>query len=71
MEAARLSDETELRIALLFPPEQQGEVRRLIVEECSNNLPFLKDYDPARLERFRFAALKLSDGNIDKLHRAT
>jgi hypothetical protein len=55
---------------LLFAPAQQEEARRLIVEECGNNLPFLKDYDAVSLERFRFAALKLSDGDMDKLYRA-
>ena len=62
--------ELDKRIALLFPPEQHEEVRTLLMEECGNNLPFQKDATPEDLKRFRFAALKLSDGTLDALHRA-
>lgn len=70
MEPSQLSEGTKLRVALLFPPEQQEEVQRMLAAECGNNLPGLKDCDPLRLERFQFAVLKLSDGEIDKLNKA-
>ena len=55
------------RLKKLFPSEQQREVATILEEECGNNLPFLDNADKYQLERVRFAALKLSDGNIDKL----
>jgi len=70
MAAPRLSPETEKRIALLFPPSEQERVRTLMLEECGSNLPFLQDFDEFKLERFRFAALKLSEGQLNKLDRA-
>lgn len=70
MSGPLLSPETERRVLLLFPVEQRDEVRRLLVEECGNNLPFLEKLDAAGLERYRFAALKLSEGELPKLKRA-
>ena len=69
MKASALSSETLRRIALLFPPQQREPVARLLFEECGNNLPFLENYDAQQLERFQFAALKLSDGNLDRLYQ--
>ena len=65
-----LSSETERRIALLFHPEQQDMVRIILLERCANNFPLLMDCDEIAMERFHFAALKLSDGNVDKLRSA-
>jgi len=67
---AKLSSETERRIAALFPPELRSEVSELLIHECGNNLPLLGKLTEIELERFRFAALKLSNGDIDKLNRA-
>ena len=38
--------------------------------ECGANLPFQDKADKYELERFRFAALKYSDGNLPMLERA-
>lgn len=65
-----LSSETERRVALLFHPDQQDIVRIILLEECANNLPLLKDCDEVAIDRLRFAALKLSDGNVEKLRSA-
>jgi hypothetical protein len=65
-----LSRDTWRLIQAVFPPEEHEEVARLLVEECGNNLPFLEKSDAKSLERFRFAALKLSQGDIDKLLEA-
>jgi hypothetical protein len=59
-----LSPETEKRIELLFPVEEQERVRVILVDECGHNIPGWK---MANVERVRFAALKLSEGNIHKL----
>jgi len=45
-------------------------VARLLFAECGNNLPFLENYDARQLERFQFAALKWSEGNLDRLFQA-
>jgi ABC-type siderophore export system fused ATPase/permease subunit len=66
----QLSPETVRRMNALFAPHQRDEVSRLLVEECGSNLPFLEEYDEFQLERFRFAALKLSEGNFQKLREA-
>ena len=62
-----LSTETEMRLQLLFPREQVGEARQILRDECGNNLPFCQNSDSVQMERVRFAALKLSEGNKDKL----
>jgi hypothetical protein len=67
---ALLSDETELRIALLFPPQQQEQARDMLQKECGNNLPFMGNLDAIALERVRFAALKLSGGDLGELTAA-
>ena len=66
----RLSAETKRRIDALFAPSQRDEVSRLLQDECGNNLPLLEEYDEIQLERFQFAALKLSEGSLSKLHDA-
>ena len=70
MASSRISCATEKRIALLFPPDERALVRAILSEECGNNLPFLEHVDEVKLERFQFAALKLSEGKLDKLDRA-
>lgn len=39
----------------------------LLRVECGNNLPFCRNDDEFALNRIRFAALKLSDGDLSKL----
>ena len=39
----------------------------MLRDECGNNLPLMKDKDETALERLRFAALKLSQGELNKL----
>jgi hypothetical protein len=65
-----LSPDTERRIAALFPPNSTAEAAELLIIQCGNNLPFCDNHDEFQLERIRFAALKLSAGNIDKLKDA-
>lgn len=65
-----LSATTELLVAQIFPISEQAIVCELLKNDCGNNLPFLSTADEIVLERFRFAALKLSEGNLDKLRRA-
>jgi hypothetical protein len=68
--SSRLSAETERHIAALFPASHKTQVSDLLLRQCGNNLPFCEKSDEFQLERVRFAALKLSAGNIEKLKEA-
>jgi hypothetical protein len=68
-----LSAETIGRLHLVFRRENRPEAERLLVEECGASLPGLyraSDCTPESLERLRFAAMKLSGGQLDKLQQA-
>jgi SAM-dependent methyltransferase len=65
-----LSSETRRRVDLLFRPSEREEATRLLAEQCGNNLPFLESLDAHGLERFQFAALKLSGGDLSRLRGA-
>ena len=66
----RLSSETQRHIDTLFALSQRDEAARLLQNECGNNLPLLEHYNEIELERLRFAALKVSGGNLQKLRDA-
>jgi hypothetical protein len=66
----QLSAETIRRADILFQPEDRERAKALLYEQCGNNLPDLGKADMIRLERFRFAALKYSDGKLDLLESA-
>jgi len=65
-----LSPATTRRVDLLFPESERAEATQLLIEHCGNNLPFLEALGPVELERFRFAALKVSEGNLKALKEA-
>jgi hypothetical protein len=65
-----LSSETRRRLDILFRGEEREEAARLLAEQCGNNLPFLEKLDEHGLERFQFAALKLSGGDLSRLRSA-
>lgn len=67
---AALTETTERLVEKLFAPAEQGAVRQLLLTQCGNNLPFLEAATAEQLERFRFAALKISDGKLPALQRA-
>jgi len=72
MSSRQLSSGTMERIVLLFRPDQQRDACGILSTECGNNLPFLEKLDATGLERVRFAALKLSQGDLKKLkHEVT
>lgn len=39
----------------------------MLAEQCGNNLPFLEKLNAQELERYQFAALKLSRGKLPRL----
>ncbi len=65
-----LSHETKRRLELLFNGPDAGVAADLLMNECGSNLPFCENAGPLELERLRFAALKLSDGHLDRLLEA-
>ncbi len=67
---AALSEATWEKIRALFPLTQHDEVAAILQNQCGANLPFLGKETPEGLERFHFAALKLSPGKTDKLLEA-
>jgi hypothetical protein len=68
--APSLTQKTGEHIATLFSPEHRSEAARLLENECGRNLPLCGDKSDPHIERLRFAALKLSAGNIAKLNDA-
>ena len=70
VEEVPLSEETRRRVEILFDGDDRELAEGLLVDECGNNLPLLKNLSPQKLERYRFAALKLSEGRLDKLRAA-
>lgn len=70
MTADAPSVETMKRVRRLFAAQQVDEVVRLLTDACGRNLPFLENLDAVGLERVRFAALKVSEGRIDRLRAA-
>jgi hypothetical protein len=70
MKTQPLSVATRERLDATFLAAERVAAERLLVEQCGNNLPFLEKLDAVELERFRFAALKISDGAIAGLEKA-
>ena len=66
----QLSPLTQQLVEKLFEPNDRTEAVQRLNEECGNNLPFCKDYDEYKLERIRFAALRVSIGYLDELQTA-
>ena len=64
------SYETRRRVELLFRPEGQAQAMELLERECGYGLPGFKRASEADIERVRFAALKLSEGDLHNLREA-
>lgn len=65
-----LTPRTKELIARLFDPSTIPVVEGLLADKCGNNLPLYIPATPEGLERVRFAVLKISNGNEDKLLEA-
>src|SRR5437762_11191313 len=66
----KLSPETRRRVELLFHPDDQLTATGLLDLECGYSIPGFKNASEHELERIRFAALKVSDGDLTKLRQA-
>ena len=65
-----LSAQTKAHVVTLFAGGDVGEAERLLAEECGENLPLVGSTKPTLLERIRFAAIKMSEGDLTKLQTA-
>ena len=63
----RLSDATRARVRALFSSDEREAAIRLLEEDCGANLPFCESATSESAERIRFAALKLSRGDLGEL----
>lgn len=67
----RLSAATQERVDAMYPPDMREDATRLLVEECGHNIPpFRQDDGEWAFERLRFAALKVSNGDLGALKTA-
>src|SRR5688572_1636986 len=59
------------KIDALFPPESREAARRMIAERCGADLPLSSHMaaDPSGFDRIRFAVLKLSAGDLERLRQ--
>ena len=62
-----LSAETRVRLEALFPPEQRNAAAQLLTERCGDGLPLTNKANEDLWNRVRFAVLKLSEGDLQKL----
>jgi hypothetical protein len=68
--AVNLTPRTKEVVAHLFIPSKVPLIEQLLVDECGSNLPLYIPSTPEGLERIRFAVLKISNGNEEKLLEA-
>jgi hypothetical protein len=66
----KLSPRTRQLVEVIFSPKEVAEASQWLEEECGNNLPSCGNQDQYGMERIRFAALKISKGNMLKLLQA-
>jgi hypothetical protein len=70
MRYSPLSSETQRRLDALFTGAERAVAADLLVTQCGANIPLWTSTDPKGLERIRFAALKMSHGDLAELRRA-
>lgn len=66
----KVSPKTLEMVSRVFVEEDHSQVIDLLINECGNNLPFLETNDEYQLERYRFAAIRMSGGRIDGLRKS-
>ena len=59
------------KIEALFPAENREVAGRMIADQCGGNLPLYTHMglDPSGFDRIRFAVLKLSREDLERLQR--
>ena len=66
----KLRPRTLQLVETFFNPRQVVEAVHWLEDECGNNIPSCNNHEEYQMERIRFSAIKLSQGNINKLLRA-
>ena len=62
-----VSADARIKISLLFPLEDRASAERILIDQLN---PALRHIKAGSLDRWHFAALKLSEGTIEKLQSA-
>jgi len=58
------------KIDALFPPASRDAARQMITDRCGADLPMASpEREAASFDRIRFAVLKLSGGDLERLRR--
>jgi gluconokinase len=66
----KLSPLAQQLVEKLFELGDQAEASRRLIEQCGNNLPFCNDHDEFKMERIRFAVLRIGLGDLNDLQKA-
>ncbi len=70
MKSTLLSPRTAELVDAVFAAEEREGARTLLEARCGTNLPVLSGLDPIQLERYRFAAIRVSQGDLKGLEGA-
>lgn len=70
MSSIPLTIRTRAKLEQLFPQGQRSEAVDLLEAKCGAGLPLIEAQGAVGIERIRCAALKISDGSLEKLHEA-
>ena len=65
-----LSPKTKQLLEKIFSGPKIKSAAEMLEAQCGNNLPFYEKSASQSIERIRFAALKLSGGDLEKLREA-
>ena len=70
MSHAALSTKLGAKVDQLFAAEHRAAATELLEQHCGAGLPLIAAQGPEGIERVRCAALKLSEGSMEKLNVA-
>ena len=70
MASTPISPRTLDLVQALFSEDERETACRLLEDGCGGNLPFLSELNSIELERYRFAALRVSQGTVKGLESA-
>ena len=65
-----LSSRTKQLVENFFSANHVAEAVKRLEQDCGNKIPFYEDADEFQMERVRFAVIKLSEGQINKMIHA-
>ena len=65
-----LSARVEQIVDALFPASERQSVKQLLRTECADNIVDCNNKSKNEMDRIRISALKISNGDVGKLHAA-